>query len=135
MQTVRSNLSGIKKMKFIFYCGKFVLKILSEFLNKFLYFPFRTLTLYTILYPSKNFPCKIFTVYCNKHNQHSLSLTTLTVTHNTHCHSQHSLSLTTLTVTHNTHPFRRSTNTHSAIIFAASLNNSISSPIHMTEDS
>ena len=46
------------------------------------------------------------TVTCNTHchSQHSLlSLTTHTVTHNTHCHMQHTLSLTTLTVTCNTH--------------------------------
>ena len=46
------------------------------FIN-FLHFPFPSLKLYTIWCPSESFPCKIFTVYCNKHNQHSLSLTTL----------------------------------------------------------
>ena len=71
-----------------------------------------------MLCPSETFPYKNFTVYGNKHNQHSLSITKLTVTHKTH----------------NTHPFYRSTNTHSAMLFAANLNTFIISLIHMPED-
>jgi len=49
-----------------------------------------------ILCPSKKFPCRFFTVYCNKYNQHFI-------------------------VTHNIQPFYCSTNTHSAILFGACL--------------
>src|SRR5215469_13648946 len=50
--------------------------VINRIFCNYLYFPFPNLTLYTILCP-ENFPCKIFTVYSNKHNRHSLSLTTL----------------------------------------------------------
>jgi len=40
-----------------------------------------------------------------------------------------------VTVTRNTQTFYRSTNTHSAVLFAASLSTFISSPIHITQES
>ena len=79
MQTIRSVFYlELKKCYLYFTVKNFFKYIIIRILYDFLYFPFRTLTLYTILCPSDNFPCKIFTVYCNKHNQSSLSLTTLT---------------------------------------------------------
>ena len=90
MQASRSVSNVIeKKFNLQFSVRKFPLNILlSEYIiiiiiiirifYNFRYFPFPALTLYTILCPSENFPCNIFTVYCNKTNQQSLSLTTLT---------------------------------------------------------
>jgi hypothetical protein len=58
--------------------------------------------------PSRNNSCRIFTVYCNKHNQH-------------------------FTVTHNTDPFFCSAINLSSILFEASLCTLIISLFHMIE--
>jgi hypothetical protein len=77
MQTIKSVLSGIEKCN-LYFPVKFSLKYIIQFLYDFLYFSFPTLRLYTILCPSEKCPWVIFIAYYNKHNQHSLSLTTLT---------------------------------------------------------
>ena len=64
-----------KKNQFLLFCGNFLLNVL---LSEIFIIPFIFLTIYTILCPVENGPFNILTFYCNKHNQNSLSLTTLT---------------------------------------------------------
>jgi hypothetical protein len=96
MQTIRSFKSGIKKNQFTLSCVKWKLNFFKVHIFK-LHFPVENVPYiyhYVIFHdflfflsllseftpffcPSENVTFKNFTVYCNKHNQHSVSITTL----------------------------------------------------------